>query len=779
MSERTTSAENRKNKDTLFEKIKRFFAVLIKGEGVSAGERKSVRETLLFSIFSMLLSFVFARCELLFGQNSLIIALASAVSGPMSVPIFIGAILSSLLSIGKRALQAVALSLILAGRILLRYSPGSRGLFREPVSVRVALSVSLAFTLSLYGFIASGFDVSSVYAMLFMVSSAPVLTFFIAPAFDRSEGALLRDAGFCILLFFTVYSLHKNGLFGFSLGIILSFLVIFSIASSKETLRATVAGVLCGLAIGVTYVPVMAAAGLSAGLLSGTNMKRAVGFSSAIAIVASVYIKGYTAIFGFMGDAVISSIIFLALYRVGAVPELSFFKSADIRADLRDERRHYEKSRLAALSSAFDELSDELLEISRCQKKPSERELRDICEGVCSVRCTKCKNSSLCWNTLFNETSALFDSVAHTLKEKGSVGKDDLTESFMMRCLVYEEILLDINCEVADRTESAIKKDKTELFALDYEAMAELLGNEASDSEGVFENDQALSHTAGAVLRTLGISAMGYTAKGRRVKTVVASGIAIGSLNVSGRDIKTALEKATGIPFHEPHFDFCGELVNMTISSKEKISVSCAYRVRGKDEFSLCGDVVKVFDCDSGKTCAVICDGMGSGRIAAVTAKISAVFLEKMISAGNSKDTVLKMLSNFIRSKSEECSSTADIAEVDLYLSEIVFTKCGAAISYILSGERIYKASAHSLPIGVTKAIDPEEKRFSLKVGDVIVMTSDGIAESFEDSLWLPDLLGECSGRSSEEIADAIMERALWENSSDDMSVVVMTVGEV
>ena len=97
MSERTTSAENKKNKDTLFEKIKRFFAVLIKGEGVSAGERKSVRETLLFSIFSMLLSFVFARCELLFGQNSLIIALASAVSGPMSVPIFIGAILSSLL----------------------------------------------------------------------------------------------------------------------------------------------------------------------------------------------------------------------------------------------------------------------------------------------------------------------------------------------------------------------------------------------------------------------------------------------------------------------------------------------------------------------------------------------------------------------------------------------------------------------------------------------------------------------------------------------------------
>ena len=64
-------------------------------------------------------------------------------------------------------------------------------------------------------------------------------------------------------------------------------------------------------------------------------------------------------------------------------------------------------------------------------------------------------------------------------------------------------------------------------------------------------------------------------------------------------------------------------------------------------------------------------------------------------------------------------------------------------------------------------------------MGDVIVMTSDGIAESFEDSLWLPDLLGECSGRSSEEIADAIMERALWENSSDDMSVVVMTVGEV
>lgn len=173
---------------------------------------------------------------------------------------------------------------------------------------------------------------------------------------------------------------------------------------------------------------------------------------------------------------------------------------------------------------------------------------------------------------------------------------------------------------------------------------------------------------------------------------------------------------------------------------------------------------------------------MGSGRDAAITSRITCIFLEKMLSAGNKKSIVLKMLNNFIRNKNLECFATVDLLEIDLLTASAGFIKSGAAASYIIRDKKLFKIASNSLPIGITREITAEEIRFELRAGDLIIMISDGISQSFEDGIWLADLLssGIDPDCGLEDIAAIILEAAKSNNRrSDDMTVSAIRISEV
>ena len=172
---------------------------------------------------------------------------------------------------------------------------------------------------------------------------------------------------------------------------------------------------------------------------------------------------------------------------------------------------------------------------------------------------------------------------------------------------------------------------------------------------------------------------------------------------------------------------------------------------------------------------------MGSGKTAAVTARISTVFLEKMLSAGNKKEVVLKMLSNFLRSKSEECHSTADLVELDFLSSRAFFTKCGAAPSFVLHNGNLFRVDSRSVPIGITREIDTEEVETPIHAGDLIIVMSDGIIPTEEDIFRLTETLTDSASLSPKEIADKVLALATEKDgvpkpNPDDCSVLVARI---
>ena len=194
--------------------------------------------------------------------------------------------------------------------------------------------------------------------------------------------------------------------------------------------------------------------------------------------------------------------------------------------------------------------------------------------------------------------------------------------------------------------------------------------------------------------------------------------------------------------------------------------------------FEPCGDAITAFEAD-GRYYMLISDGMGSGREAALTSSVAAMFLERMLTSGASMETSLKMLNKLIRAGERECSATIDLAQIDLNTGEARFVKSGAAPSFIIRDGSIYRLQSKTVPIGIIRALDAEMIKFDVEEGDIIVMLSDGVARSFEECPWLLDMLSsdpdilEGSPRSA---AEKIVRSAAVRGSADDITAGVIRI---
>ena len=77
------------------------------------------------------------------------------------------------------------------------------------------------------------------------------------------------------------------------------------------------------------------------------------------------------------------------------------------------------------------------------------------------------------------------------------------------------------------------------------------------------------------------------------------------------------------------------------------------------------------------------------------------------------------------------------------------------------------------------RSIDAEKIKFELMPGDVIVMISDGVAQSLEDGIWLANLLTYEWEDDLSRMAEKILDNAaLCNKRSDDMTVALVKVSE-
>ena len=787
--------ENKKQKRAVFtaagERLRSFIRRYVELPGASETERKSELDRRVlgaakgvgYALFAMLLT----RAQLPFGVAPFGAALLCAVDG-LTPCVYIGLAVSSLFSASP-----LAYFLMYSLGLLLRFSASfwlhdrpARRMFSESLGLRVMTGVTMAFMIGIYRTVAGGFLYYDLFACGLGLVSAPAAVLVFRFALEKKPaGAGVRDTCLLALTAAGIWSAAGLTFAGFSVASVAAFVVTLYVSRECGMLRGAVAGLFCGLAVGLAYAPMFAVAGLLAGLFWRVSTLAATASALAVGIFYSVATGGIMSLASIAPDLLCASVIFAPLARFGVLPSLPLYGAAG-RTDAEIGRAEVTKrshagalGRFEAMQSAFGDLADIFRRMSDRIGRPDRHEIAEMTEKCFTSYCDNCARHSLCWDSNCNDTAEALACLAKKLVDEGRVALCDVPEHTSRRCFRSAQIVDSLNAAYSARIERTLRENKAEVFADDYEAISDLLGEALRANADEYELDERLTRRLRASAGYLDLPVSGIAAYGKRKKSIVAGGVDLSRVKAGAEDIRRSFERVCGFPLSPPEFSVERGQVTMTIGSCCRFRTVSARAVASKQGEDISGDSVSFFENGSDYFYALLSDGMGSGKEAALTSRLCAVFLSKMLRAGNSKASALSMLNDVVRNKGLECFATIDLLEIDLISGQAGFVKSGAAPSYVLRGGSLFRIEAGNCPIGITRELQSEQISFSLLEGDVIIMLSDGIAGDLEEALWVADLLtdGWDPASSLDDMCARIIEEGKKRGrSADDTSVAMIRV---
>ena len=165
-----------------------------------------------------------------------------------------------------------------------------------------------------------------------------------------------------------------------------------------------------------------------------------------------------------------------------------------------------------------------------------------------------------------------------------------------------------------------------------------------------------------------------------------------------------------------------------------QISPCPSYRVEiGKAKVAsqeVSGDSQITFEIASSKVAIVLSDGMGVGLKAHTESNVTLRLLERMIKAGYDLTTSVSLINRLLMLRNQDdMFVTIDMVVIDLFSGQLEFVKIGAAPSFIKRGREVEIIHNHTLPVGVLSQVDIQSDRRTLKEGEVLVMTTDGVLD--------------------------------------------------
>ena len=662
----------------------------------------------------------------------------------------------------------------------------------EPIPLRMALGGVGAMVSGTTRMLLTGtYTARELLSVFFLAITVPLATLCFCTLTERSYRiSPARDAGVLLLLFAVTRSLRDVEGIPFQAGVIFAFAAILMaargflpgprlVSDPKRITYAAVCGLVCGLALDPGGAPAYACAAPVAAALFPVSAGGAVCGAWITAIAISFAGGGLSAFAAVMPEMTVTAAALIPLFHFRVFPDRlpiprPAIAPAASRSDaveaavIAGDKAEFGVARMRDLSRAMHKLSGVFTAVAERMRRPPLPQLQALCETAMDKRCADCENHTLC---RVREQAATTDTVcrmAMELHQSGRVSAGVIPPHLASRCHHMSDILDEVNEGCATCARVAVTADKSDIFADDFEAFSTLLSSAARDTEAEFAVNEVLSRKLQRSLKYSDLHAGKITVYGNRRQRIMARDLDLTRMRMGSEDIRQTCQRMTGGHFAPPEYRLDGEVVSMILKSDPVIRLESGSATRAAGDFGQGGRIPPNGDCalrfetEDGRYYMMICDGMGTGGEASVTAQVSAAFLEEVLRAGADMKVALTMLNNYMRSRAMECSTGIDLMEIDRYTGEARFVKSGAAPSFVIREGRLFRLCSKTVPIGILRALDAEMIQFTLERGDTIVMLSDGVAENFEDAAWLCDMLSTKSltEASPSEIAERIIRAA-------------------
>ena len=622
---------------------------------------------------------------------------------------------------------------------------------------------------------------SALYSYVAFLSSTLIsvsYTYFFSVLFDKREyaSAKLGTVSICsyALVAALISSFDGVTVAGFSFQLVLCCFITLAYAVINGFLHAGSIGFICGIA---SASPVISAClGLS-GLVSSFLLSKSV-IASAISFAAvffsvAVYSAGLSTALYLMPSVICGCVLFFPL--CGILPK-SFrlnTKASGVSEKTASGPVHLYNGK--KLSEAFFSVSDMFSRLSEKQKYPSYRDVETIVDKTFSEVCTGCALSEMCYAKKKTDMDELKQTIFAVLNTR-ALAKNDFGSNMTDKCIRLENHTDLVNRYYKELCSAKASDNRAFLLGAQYAGMARLVDN--AEKKGASQNarDAVFEKKLAEALKDGGIPFMRVCTYSEREKNTTVHGISLDKIPFGANELKKYLYSKLGVRITEPSFDISEKSdYVMSFSRANAFRFEYAQITKAKNGESVSGDTVNFMHEKNGYFRALICDGMGSGKDAAVSSRLASLFLEKMLNTDTEKGVILELLGNALMSRSGESFSTVDLFEADLLSGKAEFVKAGAAPTYVLRKSKLYKIFSATPPVGIISGFTSEITRFSVEPGDVIVMVSDGAVPNNDDSAFIADLIKTDISKDSSGIASDIADNceSLYE-LSDDVSICVI-----
>ena len=439
--------------------------------------------------------------------------------------------------------------------------------------------------------------------------------------------------------------------------------------------------------------------------------------------------------------------------------------------------------RLYDLSAALKQVGETMEQVHKLTpaQKSGEEEIYQKAAEKC---CKQCKAMSECWVTHYSDTVEELSRLTRIAGEKGEVDAADLSPFMQKRCTSPARLCGAVNRssqnQLEQRAFAARAAHMRTVLQEQYGAVADTLDLLAGE---VFREDMLDNRRSAkliALFEELGLAPSEGSVVVDRWGRVRAN-VHIEKVSLSDEQLdELALEvgRRCRTAFQRPQVQQRGGVT--AFSFQEKAVFLPAFGIAGSAASGdVCGDVARSF-CDArGNAHLLLCDGMGTGKAAAVDGMLSVTLLKDLLAGGFAPDEAARLCTAALSLREDgESGSGMDLCSVNLYTGKSILYKAGAAFSIVLRDGRPTLYERAGLPLGIAGARAAKSVGVSLRQGDLIVLMSDGVADT--GSSWILADIQTYRDKSAKELAQLLLQGAKTRSADrrDDLTVAVLKLGK-
>ncbi len=645
-------------------------------------------------------------------------------------------------------------------------------LFCENTEVRVAISVLCALGIGLYRVISAAYSYYEIFVLIFFSILVGMLTY--ALSISKKDKSLL---GFGVICFALIYAIKDITIFSLDVSIILGFGLTLYLSRYLGPIKSGAYGLILGLCLSPTLAPIFGLGGIASGLLWSVSYYLAIMCASVLAIGYSIFVGGYSSLITVTPSVIFVALLLYPLLRFKMIPVPDFIKESvvpikSIDTVVLEHTAECDKHMLYSLATAFEDIANTVSQINSNEIAPTKASLHTLCVNVCEDFCYNCPKHFICWQNDVITTQSNLKRLSQDLFSDGTVTKSSVEEKFLHRCPNIDSILDTINRVSMEALENSIRYNKLEAVSSDYLQVSALINEIIDIKRESTQSDTRSRERLSRALAKIGLSFEDVSIIGKEFKEIFITGVNIERSKCTVDELKAEIEDQLQIKVDEPIFNEEGGFATIIAKTKLIYSTNEYYSSKMKDGEQINGDSLSFFNGASAKRYALICDGMGSGIGASVTSLSCVSLLKSILTVTDNTEIALSMINNLIRARGLESCSTIDLLEVDLITGKGSITKCGASVTYIKRGDRVFKLQSKTMPIGILKDLDAEKLSFELSPEDICIMVSDGVVDPKDDDSEIVSFIENFSG-NIDTLPQKLIEEAK-NKGNDDMTVCVL-----